>query len=338
MSTSASSSPQPTILPIATTDAPPVPVPGKRAAYVRQHPQRSPCWRYVLMLNLLQQRVDHVSAHQFDAWLSQLYPYVRALRSAVRSRQTAREWRVREAYPALSFAYDIYNSRNQRDACELEGLILAGVSDEAISATLNVSPDTVKIYEGLFFNVRDKLAQRGYIANNVILPIIAERSNRLLARFFGYFGGQVVLESVLHRFSATQPRVISRDEVQEFMDQFYENSVRRVTAINLLDVEDRQEEIPLLFDVHTRLLLTNKQLQQDAGDLQQTQTERQLQALLEALPRTPAEIQGAMETDAFDDYHKASGGARMRDEELRSGASADDLETVKFPEPRPKKG
>lgn len=84
---------------------------------------------------------------------------------------------------------------------EIQARLLAGQTDNEIAPMFRVEPETIQWFEALFFNVRDHLHHRDWIAARVLGPGLRRgfRPDELgkVWQAFAYFGGIKVLEIVL---------------------------------------------------------------------------------------------------------------------------------------------
>jgi len=81
----------------------------------------------------------------------------------------------------------------------IEARLLARQSIDEIAGVISVSQDIVSIYEQLFFDVTGRLDAKTYIAKQIGLTAAGTYENHHLAavlKWFGYFGGPIVLDVV----------------------------------------------------------------------------------------------------------------------------------------------
>jgi hypothetical protein len=67
-------------------------------------------------------------------------------------------------------AHDLYMDKDSLRRWEVEARLLAGESDKEIAARCGLTPEAVRCYHGVYFNVRDFLEIDGYILAVVIGP------------------------------------------------------------------------------------------------------------------------------------------------------------------------
>lgn len=118
-------------------------------------------------------------------------------------------------FPSFPDLYHAQRFREHHDAegqATLEARLMAGMSNRDIAQPAGTSPDVVRAYEKLFFNVRDRLQCMDYIRNMVIIPlvqravsndavdILTDEKRYAIYKLMGYVGGPKVLEFMLMGF------------------------------------------------------------------------------------------------------------------------------------------
>lgn len=110
--------------------------------------------------------------------------------------------RLFRRYPSLYEAQEVYES-DRAVTWELEARLLANDTVEHISSRLHISPEAIDCYEKMFFNVRDRLTDKGYVAHVIIGDLmhagLTERQHDVLWKFYGYCGGPIVLDAVIDK-------------------------------------------------------------------------------------------------------------------------------------------
>lgn len=147
-------------------------------------------------------------------------------------------------------AYEFFKHASTLTALSLQGHLLTELSLSQIADRFRISTDVVDLYSKLFFDVEDRLDNIEYIAGFVIGPVlqsgIEELSPQLLCRYFGYFGGSLVLQTML--YGATSRLVIkSDDEILGYLENSLERSLMIQTAATML------VHTPSRFDVRSLL-------------------------------------------------------------------------------------
>ena len=270
--------------------------------YEANNPQREPTWRHDRTRKLVDHRPRPLpcSKRDDDVWIKKFYRYLikynRCSRGQVDLDKTAdRRQRLFCDYPALHNAYLIYNSDisgkaevygHQRYA--IEARLLAGQDNQEIAKQCCILPGAIEYYERLFFNVRDRLSARDYIIGQIITPIngvgLQEFTLELSAKFFGYFGGPVVLDFVLNQFDTSITRPKSGKQIDGFFDSFFQKTIRRRAAEASLTAEINRWNVMQLFEIHSLLIAESRLRDRDLGNA--GQYEENMRLLLSSVPWT----------------------------------------------------
>lgn len=190
--------------------------------------------------------------------------------------------------PPLYFAYDIF-LRADDDYCKsaLEARILARQADEAIAKSLSIhDPATVQWYEQLFFNVRDRLDSVDYISKQIIGPLIGQGLHnvdmQLSAKFFGYFGGETVLEFMLHGVDRHISPPRSGSDIDAYADSVFGSMVRARSMVAAQAIQPDSMTVMPLLELHAKLIEEHNKNQLVTG--RKSHLEDTVSALLCAVP------------------------------------------------------
>lgn len=192
--------------------------------------------------------------------------------------------------PALYYAYDIF-LRPESDPCRIgiEARLLARQTDNTIAKALCIyDPKTIDWYEKLFFNVRDRLESTDYISKQVIGNMLGKggledpQNYGLSAKFFGYFGGEVMLEFVLNGIDRNIAPPREGDRIVDYADAFVESMVRGRSMLVAQQFQvDTYKIIPLL-ELHAKLIEEHNKAKMASGP--KSQLEDVVSALVCAVP------------------------------------------------------
>jgi len=256
-------------------------------------PYRSPAWRYEEAARLNESRLRDAENSAPDNESRECVKFLRAWNRCTRGNVTdntveERKRRLALKFPGLFWAYMVY-SRPEGDwiRTEIDARVLAGQTDEEIAQKVSTRPEAIKWYEALWFNVRDRLANQGYISNHIIGPTVGfgltGSTLDMSAKFFGYFGGPYVLEYILRGSNGTVAKPSKPDDdVAPFFNAHWDAAVRRrsAEAANTFDVN--QFNVMQLFDVHERLIAEANR--RDEMDGAKTPIEENVSAMLMSIP------------------------------------------------------
>jgi hypothetical protein len=121
----------------------------------------------------------------------------------------------------------------------VEARVLAGESDEDIAQKVGTTPEIIAAYVNVFFDVREKLENKDYIASTVMGDAVSrglqERQFDLLWKMLAYRGGTHVLNAVLSRGPETK-KPEGADDVGGFFQEFAVNSIKYKAALASLTV------------------------------------------------------------------------------------------------------
>lgn len=122
----------------------------------------------------------------------------------------------------LHLAHLIHQDSAQQMRTVVEARILAGQDNEDISVSSHNPPEVISLYHDVFFDVRDRLTAKDWISTQVIGQVFQvgdQRTNQdLLAKYFGYFGGPLILEAVLYGVQAGEFAPTTVDGLAAWID------------------------------------------------------------------------------------------------------------------------
>jgi hypothetical protein len=115
-----------------------------------------------------------------------------------RCRCVADRGRLERKMPDVAAAIAIFEGEPSR-RWAVEARLLAAEPIEAIARKTALTPRAVATFEALFFNVSDRLENRGYLIHIAVglYPTPREPDPGLVWRLFGLLGGPVVLDALI---------------------------------------------------------------------------------------------------------------------------------------------
>lgn len=178
-------------------------------------PLRSPSWRSERVEEILKDRGRLPSRMLDDEEIWRLYRFL----SALQGTRTERE--RREVYlsdPEIWMARRLRFDYIAGGRALIEARILAGQSDEEIAKKSGTLAGAVRLFERLYFNVRDRLDARDWILRCILGPEIdvhLDEAGHVTAaqldavyRLLGYFGGPAAVDFIGSGLaSPSRPRV-----------------------------------------------------------------------------------------------------------------------------------
>lgn len=172
----------------------------------RANPHRSPSWRWQRALEIhegnglptTRRRDDPISY----AYINRALQFLRQYDACANDQERAV---LADQSPDIFWAYWIWSDQASPQRYSIEAHILARGTDYEIAYRCGTTTEVVKMFEALFFDVRERLQHRSFILHTVMGPAIhrglTEREFDLLWKLYGYFLGPYVLEALESKFS-----------------------------------------------------------------------------------------------------------------------------------------
>lgn len=164
------------------------------SCWTSDSPFRPPDWRW-LRATWLVEKGQRPIGRVDDAWV------VRAWQYLVADRHSPDDPRVEPLDLAIHEAQYLYRRPDAADVWQMEAFLLTELTAEAVANRLGFAVEAVRVYERLFFCVKDYLQARDWITLQVIGPGVhrgfADHEIGRLWRAFAYHGGAAVLDSVI---------------------------------------------------------------------------------------------------------------------------------------------
>lgn len=263
----------------------------------------------------------------------------------------------------LYYAYQINEKRNDtpEPALVIEARLLARQSYKQIADEVGTIPDTIEWYEKLFFNVNDRLQNRDWVTTQVLLPAMSrykgigniseddDDSPRMFdngavakpfldgsLKFFAYFGGSIMVDTLLHCFRSGKP-LVSQEDMPRWFDQHWSDTVRRRSAQASMAFEINKFNIMELFAIHSKIIELDRS--EDADETARTTQERHVKAMMDSIPwMIGMDGETVLRGSALASYD--SGALELRDDDVQRAASGERIEDGRFlkalPPPRKK--
>jgi hypothetical protein len=157
--------------------------------------------------------------HHFQpAWTAELPPgaldFVRALR---RCHNLDDHRALKATMPDFYEAFWLSVRRIPELRWQVEARILARQSWDAIAAKIDLAPESLRLYEQLFYHVTDRLDAKGHVLHQVIgWHDGGARRLGAIWQYYAYRGGPDVLDTLLNGYpSSRDPQTLSA--VREFL-------------------------------------------------------------------------------------------------------------------------
>lgn len=190
---------------------------------------QSPTWRYEYASRLFGKNA-RITSSMRDEYIVRLLRIMRAERvfSAKPITQDEIQRRLLGVDPDMAMAYEFSKNTNKLAVHSLDGHLLTTMTNDEIADRFCVDTGVIDAYSRCFFDVRDRLENIEYIAGFVIGPVlqsgIESLNTRLLCKYFGFFGGPLVLQTILYG-ATVRNNVVADDEVLGYLERKFEQSM-----------------------------------------------------------------------------------------------------------------
>lgn len=229
-------------------------------------------------------------------------------------------------WPALLEAFSLHNTpQPQLAAYEVQARLLAAQPLDQISQRLSISVPALTWYEKVFFNVQDRLLNKGYIAHRVLGESLqaglTERDYQLLWQMYGYMAGSVVLDAIIDRnYGVT--KLESPGQMTEFGNDDVQHTMLLKSMVSARTMPINSYTQTLIMEIHQRFIeLKQAANSGGAGDMASVT----ILSMLNALPWTigdqlvlvaaddPKRIVGRLSSEIVEADNRA---AELRSDEL----------------------
>ena len=144
-----------------------------------------------------------------------------------------------ERNPTIFWAYDIWYTRDDAGnpvRSEVEARLLADDQVENIARRVATEVEIIEAYERLFFNVRERLADRGYLMHCVLGPAVhlgfQAGDYDLVWKLFALLGGPLAVDLMIDQ-SVGHARPDRASDLKYFVADVAQNDLRRVAMLAL---------------------------------------------------------------------------------------------------------
>lgn len=217
---------------------------------------RDPHWRMNEARRIVDGSQTSRSARTSDSLVIKLAKYLRAERHLSSLGYTESEV-ITRLYPdfgPVALACEFWNNRNNLAGMSLQAHLLTELDINAIASLFQLDADVVYTFSSMFFDVRDRLDNVNYISGCVLGPVFQSGIDAinplLLSKYFGYFGGSLVLGRVLHGLSRTAA-LSSDDEVLGYLENVTRFNTTLQTAITVTMHQPTRFDLRSLIEGYT---------------------------------------------------------------------------------------
>jgi hypothetical protein len=231
------------------------------------NPFRDPQWRYERCLKLVEHRPRPLNAspRRDDEYVRRYRKFLlRFLRDESEEARAA----LFPLDPALFYAHLIHHHPDREWRSIAQARLLSGATDDEIAQLSGTLPETINLYEQLFFNVRDRLDNKDWIVKTILGTVTQRSSNRYdtmtdhqrdsLYKLFGYFGGPVILDVIISGF-ASKDLPTSPKHVSGWFDRTMKTLIKRRATIEAHRFEVDKFKVMELMHIHLSIITSEKE-------------------------------------------------------------------------------
>lgn len=231
------------------------------------NPFRDPQWRYERCLKLVEHRPRPLNAspRRDDEYVRRYRKFLlRFLRDESEEARAA----LFPLDPAIFYAHLIHHHPDREWRSIVQARLLTGATDEEIAHMGATLPETINLYERLFFNVRDRLDNKDWIVKTILGTATQRSANRydtttdhqrdLLYKLFGYFGGPVILDVIISGF-ASRDLPQSAKHVSGWFDRTLKTLIKRRATTEAHRFECDKFKVMELMHIHMSIIAAEKE-------------------------------------------------------------------------------
>ena len=274
-----------------------------------------------------------------DAWTSRAVRFLRE-HEACESELDMAE--LSERHPVIYWAHDIWYTRDDGGnpvRSEAEARLLADDTHENIARRLATDVEVIDAYERLFFNVKERLHNRGYLAHCVLGPAIhlgfQASEYDLVWKLFALLGGPLAVDLMIDQ-SVGHARPDRAGDLKYFVADVAQNDLRRVAMLALKTLRINNFNAMEIIDKFLKLVELERTTG-SAGGIATEAVKQNVHAMLISLPFTVGRRLGHVDVPAMDRYDGLP--AELRYEEVMAISAGQSipaegmLEMLAFPTP-----
>jgi hypothetical protein len=177
------------------------PVANMLQTYSPKNPRRPVDWRWQRAALAASGEYPLSRRRDGDVWVARATKFIREHENCETELDMAE---LAERHPVIYWAYDIWYTRDDTGnpvRSEVEARLLADDQIANIARRVATEVEIIEAYERLFFNVRERLADRGYLMHCVLGPAVhlGFQSNEydLTWKLFALLGGPLAVDLMI---------------------------------------------------------------------------------------------------------------------------------------------
>jgi hypothetical protein len=277
-----------------------------QAVYDKFNPFRTPEWRSDRAMTLAGNQPRRLrAARHDDKYVREYAKFLARYLPAAEANDEEAKMQLFAKNPGLYYAQEIHFQEDYEWRAIVQARLLTDASFEQIAKGIGTMPMAIYWYERLFFDVRDRLDCHDWIVKTVLGTVIDRSANRegtvtehqrnMTYKLFGYFGGQLVLDTIVSGFNrGTLPSRVN--EVANWFDVTVKNLIRSRAAAAARVFEVNKFNVMQLFELQLGVITSDLQAKSQQSGPQSPLT-KNVAALLEMSPWALAKDYAAPRTD-----------------------------------------
>jgi hypothetical protein len=227
----------------------------------KNSPFRKPRWRADRATELVEHQPSPLKSRSYDDSYVRVYRRFLIALIAAGGDEVAR-FEVMHELPHVFHAHELrfHSDRQLRDVLEARLLTVEPLAE--IANRIGTEPLTIEFYEALFYNVRDRLSHKDWIAKVICAPsgdvspnmkgATAEDQRAYVYRLIGYHGGSLALDALFGGTPSAATPARAEDVADWFDDSLGQTLRSRVAEIASV-LEINQRNTPRLIKMALRL-------------------------------------------------------------------------------------
>lgn len=225
--------------------------------------------------------------------------------------------------PGIFYAHRIWKAENCKDKAIIEARILSGQSPEVIAERASTSPEVIRWFEKLFFDVRGRLHHRDWVINRVLGPTIHtklyENEFELLIKLYALIGGPLVVDSLVEMSSRSVAHPTDRERLAVFWREDGSDTLKRKAAIAVRCMPINTQTMQTILEGYHKMVELEK-----ADNVANNTGELLLKTISDALTAVPFRVVEEMAVDVLAS-NAAKHGAELRVAEMLQRVHQPDL-------------
>jgi hypothetical protein len=306
--------------------------------YSARNPRRPVDWRW--------QRAALAAAGEYplsrrrdgDPWVARAARFLREQEACKTELDLAE---LSERHPVVYWAHDIWYTHGDSGnpvRSEVEARLVAADTPANIARRVATDTDVIEAYERLFFNVNERLGNRGYLMHCVLGPAVhlGFQANEydLIWKLFAVLGGPLAVDLMIDQ-SIGHARPDRVGDLKYFVADVAQNDLRRVAMVALKTLRINNFNAVEIIDRFLKLVELERSAGGGAIGVATEAVKQNVHAMLVSLPFTVGRRVGPMDAPPGDRYDDLA--AELRYEEVMAVSAGQEiparhmLELLAFP-------